>query len=233
MKIVQKQVNEKFEHAREHMLKNANEPSISQQRIIDAALELLDEDGISNLSLRKLAGMLNMQAPALYWHFKNKEVLIDYMAEDILKAEFDELKTRQDDEQWQEWFMDVCRRLRNAMLARRDGARVVAGAHLFPAVTLMKLFEVSMQSLTSAGLEMQRANLIITTAAHFVFGNVIEQQAAPTPDEISEFTKSDRLDAFPLMRASVEESIKAARAGYDEFDDSLRLIIGNAGKDVV
>jgi TetR/AcrR family tetracycline transcriptional repressor len=228
LELQRQHVEARFERARSRIKQAHDHPNVSQQRIIDAALELLDEDGLNNLSLRKLAGSLNMQAPALYWHFKNKEVLIDYMAEAILSAEFKELEARKNDEPWQDWLMDVCRRLRSAMLARRDGARVVAGAHLFPAVTLMKLFETSMESLTSAGLEMQQANLIVTTAAHFVFGNVIEQQAAPTQAEVDEFVGGDRLERFPLMKASTHESIKAAMGGYDEFDDALRLIIGNA-----
>lgn len=227
LELQRRRVDDRFERARQRILHNADEPSVSQQRIIDAALELLDEDGLSSLSLRKLARKLDMQAPALYWHFKSKEALIDYMAQAILQAEFDDIQPRLEDEPWQDWLMDMNRRLRKAMLARRDGGRVVAGAHLFPAVTLMRLFEVSMESLVSAGLEIQRANLIITTVTHFVFGNVIEQQASPTMDEIADFTKSDYLSDFPLMKESVEISIKDAMAGYDEFDDALRLIIGH------
>jgi TetR/AcrR family tetracycline transcriptional repressor len=112
------------------------------------------------------------------------------------------------------------------MLSHRDGARVVAGAHLYPAVTLMKLFEVMMESLTSGGVELQRANLIATTAVHFVFGNVIEEQASPTPEEIRAFLdNADIHTDYPLMMTSVQQTFKEAMNGYDEFEDALRLII--------
>lgn len=223
-------ITERFDRVRAQIEKKYDAPNINQQRIIDAALELLDEDGLNNLSLRKLAARLDMQAPALYWHFKNKEVLIDYMAEAILQSEFKELNARKPEEPWQDWLISICVRLRNAVRAHRDGARVVAGAHLYPAVTLMKLFEVSMESLTSAGLELQRANLIITTASHFAFGTVIEEQAAPTPGQIEDFMASDMLEDYPLMAKSIQLSMHQARGGYDEFEDALRLIVGYAEK---
>ncbi len=224
-------IDKRFERARERLTRARHVPNDSQQKIIDAALELLDEEGLNNLSLRKVANRLDMQAPALYWHFKNKESLIDYMAEAILRAEFKELIPRRDDEPWQDWLAGICNRLRHAMQAHRDGARVVAGAHLYPAVTLMKLFEVSMQSLLSAGIELKEANLLVSTVVHFVFGNVIEEQAAPSLDEVKDFIWSKALrEEYPLMSRSIQETLADAVAGYDEFEDSLRLIIGYSEK---
>ena len=88
-----------------------------------------------------------------------------------------------------------------------------------------------MESLTSSGVELQRANLIITTAIHFVFGNVIEEQSSPSLEEIEEFISSKFFDPYPLMAQSVQQSYRdAVEHGYDEFEDALRLIIGNAPK---
>lgn len=220
------EIERRFARARQHLGMDATEPSDDQRRIVAAALELLDEVGLNDLSLRKLAAKLDLKAPALYWHFKNKEALIDYMAEAILSEEFAELAPRAEEESWQDWLITMCQRLRRAMLAHRDGARIVAGAHLYPAVTLMRLFEVSMQSLTSAGVKLDRANLIVSTSVHFVFGNVIEQQASPSLDEIQDFNAQTIATDFPLMARSIELAVEAMRVGHDEFEDSLRLIIG-------
>lgn len=221
-----RRVDERFERARQRILKDYSDPSADQKRIIDAALELLDEVGLQELSLRKLADKLDLKAPALYWHFKNKEALIDYMAEAILQATFHDLQPRADDEPWQDWLLGICKRLRKAMLHRRDGARVIAGAHMYPAVTLMRLFETSMQSLMSAGLERQRANLVLMTTVHFVFGNVIEEQSSPSLEEIESLDLDALSRDFPLMRASIDDHIADTKAGRDEFEEALRLIIG-------
>jgi TetR/AcrR family tetracycline transcriptional repressor len=221
-------IEKRFDRMREHAMRDTELPNDSQQRIINAALELLNEDGLNNLSLRKLASKIDMQAPAIYWHFKNKERLIDYLAEEILHREFSELTPRQADQAWQEWLMDVCKRLRQAMRSHRDGARIVAGAHLFPAVTLLRLFEMSFMSLTSAGLNLRDANLITSTAIHFTFGRVIEEQSSPTVDELKETNIDELLVDYPLMRESIIQNTSHVKSHYDEFDASLRLIIGSA-----
>jgi len=228
---MRRQIDEHRRAIRELQLKRRGRQSDEarshkQQAIIEAALRILDKEGIDGVSLRKLAKFLDIQAPALYWYFDSKTRLIDFMAEEILHKEFEGLEPRQGDEPWQDWLMLVCQRLRGAMLAHRDGARVVAGAHMYPAVTLLKLSETAMESLVSAGVELRRANLIISTAIHFVFGRVIEEQASPTPEEIKNFDFEKFFQEYPLMAKSVRQSYEEAEGGYDEFEESLRLIIG-------
>ncbi|MEJ0072856.1 MAG: TetR/AcrR family transcriptional regulator C-terminal domain-containing protein [Candidatus Saccharibacteria bacterium] len=190
-----------------------------QQRIIDAALELLKQDGLANISLRKLAGMVDMQAPALYWYFKSKEDLVDYMAEEILRKEFHDLQPRQAEESWQDWLTGVMIRLRKAMLAYPDGARTVAGAHLYPAVTLAQLSEITLQSLENAGVDLEIARNIMMTTTNYTFGFVIEEQAAPTAtsEEIAEF-----LEPYPTMVRALAH-IDFSR---DTADESFRTGLG-------
>jgi AcrR family transcriptional regulator len=54
--------------------------ALDRATVVRAALRLLDEVGLHGLSLRKVASELGVQAPALYWHFKNKQELLDEMA---------------------------------------------------------------------------------------------------------------------------------------------------------
>ena len=92
----QARADERFEKARERIERMTNKRSLSQDRIIEAALALLKEHGLAGLSLRDIALQLDIKAPALYWHFKNKEELIDYIAEAILRKEFSTFVPRQD-----------------------------------------------------------------------------------------------------------------------------------------
>ncbi len=43
---------------------------LDRETVIQAALELLNEVGVDNLTTRKLAERLKVQQPALYWHFR-------------------------------------------------------------------------------------------------------------------------------------------------------------------
>jgi TetR/AcrR family tetracycline transcriptional repressor len=222
----QKRINKRFDRIRERVSENYGEPNDNQQRIIDAALNLLDREGLNDLSLRKLGSLLDMQAPALYWHFKNKSVLIDYMAEAILQSEFKDLQPRLSNEPWQDWLVHICQRLRRAMLSRRDGARIVAGAHLFPAITLLRIFETTQESLISAGVDPKQADLVATTVIHLTFGRVIEEQSSPGPEELKEMDLEEMRREFPWVAETVKRTLEEAKNGYDEFEASLRLVVG-------
>lgn len=50
--------------------------SLSRERIVDAAIELLDEEGEVGLTFRALAARLTTGAGAIYWHIENKSELL-------------------------------------------------------------------------------------------------------------------------------------------------------------
>lgn len=58
------------------------EIKLSQAIIIQAAFDILAEtQALSQLSMRNIANRIHVQAPALYWYFKNKQQLLQKMAE--------------------------------------------------------------------------------------------------------------------------------------------------------
>ncbi len=58
------------------------EQKLSKESIIHAAFAYLKETSdLSQLTMRKLAKVLSVQAPALYWYFTNKQELLQAMAE--------------------------------------------------------------------------------------------------------------------------------------------------------
>src|SRR5690349_18105904 len=103
--------------------------SLDRAAIVDAALVLLDREGVEGLSTRKLAADLGIRGPSLYWHFKNKRELLDHMAERMLHSAlpappvaitpgFDR----------RAWLEAGARGIRKIALSRRDGAAVLAGS---------------------------------------------------------------------------------------------------------
>lgn len=60
-------------------------PKLDKKLVVDTALRLLNEVGLDGLTLRAIAKELNVQAPALYWHFKNKQALLDEMATEMYR----------------------------------------------------------------------------------------------------------------------------------------------------
>ena len=112
---------------------------LQKDHIINTALNLHDHDGLEGMTLRRLAKELGVQAPAIYWHIANKETLLDEMANVILNQRFDAIDFTDDQRDWADWLKTMANELRTAMLAHREGARVVAGAHLNIATTVLKM----------------------------------------------------------------------------------------------
>ncbi|MGV9413924.1 TetR/AcrR family transcriptional regulator [Nocardia sp. NPDC003693] len=59
-------------------------PLLSRDRIRAAALTLIDRDGLPELSMRRLAAELNVQAASLYGHYPTKDDLLDDIARGIM-----------------------------------------------------------------------------------------------------------------------------------------------------
>lgn len=57
---------------------------INREMVVHAGLKLLNQEGLEQLTLRRLGVDLNVQAATIYWHFKSKEELLDEMATRVL-----------------------------------------------------------------------------------------------------------------------------------------------------
>lgn len=61
----------------------ARRKPLSRERIVKAALKLIDADGLDGLSMRRLGQALDVEAMALYHHFANKGALLDAVLEEL------------------------------------------------------------------------------------------------------------------------------------------------------
>src|SRR5690242_20237330 len=61
-------------------------PLLSRDRIVSAALELVDSEGLESVSTRRLAAALGVTGPSLYNHVGTKEELLDDVVDTVLAA---------------------------------------------------------------------------------------------------------------------------------------------------
>lgn len=57
--------------------------SVNQEQIVQAAWELLAEDGIATFSMRKLAKKVDLSVSTLYWHFENKNAIFNELINEV------------------------------------------------------------------------------------------------------------------------------------------------------
>lgn len=145
---------------------------LRKANVVDGALRFIDAEGLDALTMRKLGATLNVQGGALYRHFPNKEALLDAMADKILEGVADALP----EAPWHEQIFVLCERLRNAMLAHRDGARVVAGTYS-PGVNTITGTDTAIQIFCRAGAAPAQAGWLTFALFYYVLGHTIEEQA--------------------------------------------------------
>ena len=56
---------------------------LTRERLVEAALELINQEGLDALSMRALADRLDVKAASLYWHVRDRRELLELLAESI------------------------------------------------------------------------------------------------------------------------------------------------------
>jgi TetR/AcrR family transcriptional regulator, tetracycline repressor protein len=202
---------------------------LTRDAIARAALDLLADAGLDGLTMRLLATALDVRAPTLYWHVKNKQDLLDAMADLMLDESTAGLEAPAAGQDWRGWLTDCAHRARRTMLGYRDGARVFAGSHTArPGVT--RMVELTLRAMRDGGIPVRHAARSFPVVLHYTVGFTIEQQArsgaaygATNPyDGDDPIARADP-DRFPLL-ARLRGQI--AEVDSDEaFEHGLAVVL--------
>src|SRR5262245_17712834 len=122
-------------------------PALDREQVVRAALQLLDEVGLDQLTMRSLAARLNVKAPSLYKHVRNKDELLALLGDEISG----EIPLPRESGSWRSQLIEAARNVRRGLLAHRDAARVLASS---PPIGPRRLrhIEAVLRILRTAGL---------------------------------------------------------------------------------
>lgn len=98
---------------------------LTLERILDAALAILDRDGLNGVTMRAVAEALGTGGASLYAHVAGKDALVELLL-DRVYAEI-ELAPEVDPARWEEQIKDLARAVRHALVSHRDIARASLG----------------------------------------------------------------------------------------------------------
>ena len=138
----------------------------SADDVARTALRILDDHGLPDLTMRRLATALEVQPSALYWHFPNKQSLLAELSDRIVgrMASGDPVDLRTE-----------ALALRDALLTYRDGAEVVSST-----LALGLGSSLAHDRLTAAvardGFDAGTARRAATTVLHYVLGFAWHEQ---------------------------------------------------------
>jgi TetR/AcrR family tetracycline transcriptional repressor len=169
-----------------------------REEIVRAAIDLLDDVGFDALSLRQLAVHLRMHAPGLYWYVESKQDLIDRMADRIM-AEGMNIGPLAPGQTWDAWLVELACTARRALLAHRDGARVVASAFLVRTSAITPVLEQALEILEGAGFDSLIALGVTITLMRYATGIALDEQLSPLKPAADDFAVRAKVMASTLI----------------------------------
>lgn len=147
---------------------------LHKREVVEAAVAVLDNHGIADLTMRRLARDLDVTPGALYWHFANKQQLLGAVADRILSP----VCGPPDGGHWSDRISRTGARLRDALLSHTDAAELVsasfaAGQSHAAAEILARLTAAA----TEAGVDPDQCGLAARTVVYYVLGFTVDEQA--------------------------------------------------------
>lgn len=184
---------------------------LNRADILAAALQLLDEVGLPDLSMRRLAAKLDMQPSGLYWHFENKQTLLarvsDHIVDHIIPADDPALA-------WQDRSLIAACALRDSLLAFRDGAEIVSST-LALGLGADAAFERIRQPLLDSGFSTELVQIATESIVFLVLGQVWHQQQRMAADSLG----------VTAPAAETTTSAIVAGANADALNAGIALIL--------
>ncbi|MEU3348173.1 TetR/AcrR family transcriptional regulator [Streptomyces sp. NPDC006700] len=206
-------------------------PLLSADRIVAAARELVDAEGLAAVSTRRLAAGLGVSGPSLYNHFRTKDEILEAVA-DSVSAQVD-LSMFEDGRDWRtalrDWAVSYRAALRDhpnivPVLARGPGRRPAA----------LRLADAVHGAMTDAGWPPAQATSIGALMRYFVMGSALGSFAGGFVDDAGAYDPSGypRLGQAHLL-AERQERIdeRAFETGLAALLDGLARQYEQLGRD--
>jgi TetR/AcrR family transcriptional regulator, tetracycline repressor protein len=149
---------------------------LTKMKIVQAGLDVLDDVGLDRLTVRAVAARLGVQAPALYWHVRDRQQLIDEMATQMWRQLVLELAALPEGTPWPEGMRAFATCARRILLSHRDGAKVFTGTYLTDPEVL-RVQEVPLARMVAQGFALKDIIRAYSLMYSFVAGFCIEEQA--------------------------------------------------------
>ncbi len=190
----------------------AKYPRHTRADVVAAALSILDEHGLPDLTMRRLGATLDVQPSALYWHFANKQTLLASIADQIVSRA---RAVRADDDDWKSATRAETYALRDALLAFRDGAEVVSSTLALGLGAGLPLKLLS-DSIEKGGFDRRTSGIAAAALLHFILGHVSHEQQRLQADSLGVVTEAYSVD--PTDAAVVPQGLEA-------FDFGIILLL--------
>jgi AcrR family transcriptional regulator len=205
---------------------DANRPRVTRDRVLDAALELADEEGLEALTMRRIGKALDVEGMALYNHVANKDDILDGIVERVLV----EIPLPAIEGDWQAEMRERAAAARRVFLRHPWAIGLLEARYAGSSPARLGYFDAVLGCLRAAGFTPTLSMRAFSIIDSFVYGFILQELSLPFDDsasleEIGEDLLRQMADAYPHL---TEATVQAMADGWDysvQFDFGLDLIL--------
>ena len=153
---------------------------LTRQRVLEAAVEVADRDGIDALSMRRLGQELGVEAMSLYTHVRSKDDLLDGMV-DVVVGQIPIRRRRGD---WKSELRRLVLDSRGVMLRHRWAPAIIE-TRVSPGPAGLRHFDTVMGILREGGLSLELTHHGLHLMGSRLFGftqDLFDDSSQPDPD---------------------------------------------------
>jgi AcrR family transcriptional regulator len=200
---------------------------LTRERVLDAAMKLADGGGIEALSMRKLGQALGVEAMALYYHFANKERVLD----GIVDLVFGEIDLPAAGAEWKAAMRRRAISVRDALMRHRWAIGLME-SRTNPGPANLRHHDAVIGCLRAAGFDMAAAATAYSLLDAYIYGFALTKMNLPfdTTTDIVEMAET-MLEPFPageypnLAAFITDHAMKPGYDFADEFEVGLDVIL--------
>ena len=140
----------------------------TQRAYIKAALDVIEEEGVTGLTLRKVASRLNVTPMAIYKHFENKEALLSAALDEFI-AQSEVIPDNA--LPWEDWVCQMAIRMHRALIHEANWIHVLGAIQLGnEAINVTKCY---MNKVAECGMEAKEASYLFFLLIQQVIGDAV------------------------------------------------------------
>ena len=191
---------------------------LSRERVLTAAVALVDTQGIQALTMRRLAADLHVEAMSLYYHLADKEALLDGVVETVVAeigAAVGRVGETGGDRSWRTRLREQFLAARQVMLGHPWVPGVLSGRRSIPA-GVIAYYDSIVGTLVGAGFSYHLAHRALHAFGSLPLGFAQEifSPASAGGDVAADAGLVAQADADPAARAEVDPAAMAATMPY-------------------
>ncbi len=192
---------------------------LNRHKVLEAALSVIDDHGLEELTMRRLALELGVEAPSLYKHIAGKPDILDGIVELVYEEiDFDGIAGS-----FRERVIAYASAFRSALLRHPNAVQLIAMRPVTGEHTIV-LVERALEELGDLGFDAQEGRKFLNVAVSFIVGHALAEAGARSSnfEDVVAARRELGENRFP----NVASSLAAFPVDHDaEFELGIDLIV--------